>query len=336
MCKIAKFLLVLLLLSGCTNLVNKPQYMQLSGFTQGTTFSIIYSDTTDYAQQVDSILLEFDSSLSLYNSESLLSSINRGETDSVDSYFEECFALSKVINRESGGFFDPTLAPLIKAYGFGSDGSYRKLDSVEFNNIRSTIGFQMLDIVDGRLVKENAATTIDFNAIAQGQSVDVVARFFESRGVENYMVEIGGEVFTKGLSSRGDSWKIAIDLPKEGNIIPGADIATVISMQERGLATSGNYRKFLELESGGRVVHTIDPVSGRPASHNLLSATILASSAALADGYATSCMVGGLEWSKSFIEGLNEGVTQKNKRVDCYLIYSDSSSGEMKVYSTLK
>lgn len=332
--KITKFLLVLLLLSGCTNLVNKPNYMQLSGFTQGTTFSIIYSDTVDYKVQVDSILADFDFSLSLYNKESLLSSINRGESDSVDHYFEECFAMSDTINRESGGLFDPTLAPLIKAYGFGSDGKYRELDSVEFAEIYETVGFSKVRIEGGKLVRQNESTMIDFNAIAQGYSVDVVADFFDSKGVTNYMVEIGGEVFCKGESPRGDNWKIAIDTPKEGSVIPGADIATVIGMESRGLATSGNYRKFLELESGEKLVHTIDPISGHPVSHNLLSVTILAKTAALADGYATACMVGGLEWSKEFVEELNSGADSES-RVDCYLIYSDLESGEMKVYSTL-
>lgn len=301
-------------------------YRQIEGFAQGTTYNIIYSDTTDYAPAIAAFLDDFDASLSIFDSTSLVCRINEGLTDSVDAWYAECFVISKQIHTLSGGLFDPTLAPLIAAYGFARKNVQKTIDSVEIARIMSSVGFDKVAIVDGRLVRQNAATKLDFNAIAQGYSSDLAARMLDSLGIENYMVEIGGEIVTRGVSPSGKPWRIGIDSPQDGNFIPGASLNTIIELDGRGLATSGNYRKYVELPSGERVNHTIDPRTGRSASNNLLSATILAPTAAMADGLATACMVGGLEWAKKMIA--------QNPDVDGYLIYADKN-GDMKSYSTL-
>lgn len=292
-------------------------YSHIEGFVQGTTYSIIYSDTANYKVRIEALLQRFDSSLSMFLDSSLINSLNSNATDSVDAWFSDCFDISSEVFAQSQGLFDPTVAPLIEAYGFARQSGARTLDSSEFAAIMSSVGFDKLAIKNGKLIKHNEATSIDFNAIAQGYSVDLVSRELEELGVENYMVEIGGEIYARGVSSRGDKWRIGIDTPVDGNIVPGANLAAIIELSGRGLATSGNYRKFIDLPSGERIVHTIDPRTGLSASHNLLSATIIAPSSALADAYATICMVGGLEWAKDFIES--------HKELGCILIYADST-----------
>lgn len=310
--------------------VEATQYRTTEGFAQGTTYNIIYQHDKDLTGEIKELLSEFDKSLSLYDKESLICAINSGVTDSVDSWIQCSYDISKEVYTLSGGLFEPTLAPLIAAYGFARKEQRYELDSAEFQEIMATVGLDKVEISGGKVVREHPDTQLDFNGIAQGLSVDLVGELFDSKGIENYMVEIGGEIFTRGISAKGRAWRIGIDSPVEGNLVSGGDLATVIELQGRGLATSGNYRKFVDKPSGERITHTIDPRSGKSATHNLLSATIIARSAALADALATACMVGGLEMSKQFIDSLN--TTQS---VDCYLIYADQN-GDMQHYSTIK
>lgn len=307
---------LLLLLGGC-QVQNSAAYRSINGFIQGTTYSIVYQDTTDRQPSIDSLLVDFDRTFSVFDSMSLICRLNRGDTDSVNGWFEECFAISERVYLLSDGLFDPTLGPLISAYGFGRKGEQREIDSVEFAAIMSTVGLSKIRIIQGKLVKDLEQIELDFNAVAQGYSTDLVSRMFDSLAVMNYMVEIGGEIFSRGVSSSGKAWKIGIDTPTQGNMLPGAWVNKVIELQGRGLATSGNYRKFIDKPSGERITHTIDPRNGLPATHNLLSATILAPTAAMADGLATACMVGGLEWSKKMIAAHPE--------VNGYLIYTDQA-----------
>ena len=319
-------LLTLIIGIGCTA-PTKKEYTHIDGFVQGTTYSIIYSDSTDYKEQIEGLLDRFDYSLSIYNDSSLINAINDNLRDSIDYWFKECFSISSKVYSQTNGLFDPTVAPLIAAYGFARKNEQRSLDSIEIAQILTAVGFDKLKIENNRVIKQNPNTRIDFNAIAQGYSVDLVGEYFDYLGVENYMIEIGGEVYTRGVSARGDKWRIGIDTPEEGNNMPGANLTTVVELSNQGLATSGNYRKYIDLPSGEKVVHTIDPRNGHSVTHNLLSATIIAPTSALADGYATACMVGGLEWSKEFIKTHSE--------LECYLVYSDTT-GAMQVYSTLE
>lgn len=323
-------LAVLCSLFSCATKTAQSEYSTITGFAQGTTYTITYRDTTNYQPEIEKLLQEFDKSLSLYNDSSLLCQTNRNETDSIDLWMEESYNISKRAYELSGGKFDPTVAPLIAAYGFARKEDRHELTAAELQNTLQKIGLDKVSIENHKLVKTPADVQLDFNGIAQGYSVDLVSRMFENKGINDYMVEIGGEIFTRGTSPSGRNWRIGIDSPKDGNLISGADLANIVELQGRGLATSGNYRKFIDKPSGERITHTIDPKTGLSVHHNLLSATIIAKSAADADALATACMVGGYDWAKDFIETIAE-----SDSVDCFLIYADEN-GDMQNYSTVE
>jgi thiamine biosynthesis lipoprotein len=243
--------------------------------------------------------------------------------------------LAEEISRDTDGAFDVTVRPLVKAYRIGTDSVANTLTDRELNNFKPYIGYQHISIEGGRIVRDDPRIEIDLNAIAQGFTVDLLAVRLDSLGIRNYLVELGGEVFCRGVNAKGERWRVGIDRPVEGNIVPGENLQEVISLPSgRGLVTSGNYRKFAYDAHGAKVVHTIDPRTRRPAMHNLLSVTVLAPSAALADGYATACMVIGLEASKELLA--------EHPELEGYLIYAaddadgadGADSSSMQVYAT--
>jgi FAD:protein FMN transferase len=287
------------------------------GYAQGTTYSMTYADNIgiepgELKKQVDKILFDFDMSLSLYRDSSILSRINRNEDVIADDYFIEAFRKSVEISGMTGGAFDITIGPLTRAWGFGPDEkpdfAAEKLDS-----LLNLIGMEKVWMDNGRLMKADPAIRLDFNAIAQGYSVDVISRYFDELGLKNYLVEIGGEVRAVGTKN-GARWRIGIDRPEENNFSPGEDLQAIIHISDESLATSGNYRKFYE-KDGLKYSHTIDPVTGYPARSNLLSATIIAPDCATADGIATACMVMGLARAREFVE--------KNTSFLAFFVYSD-------------
>lgn len=319
------FTTFLMCLISCTD---KVEYRTIDGFAQGTTYHIVYADSLgrDLRDTIDALLADFDRSLSLYESNSQLIKLNENRQQQVDMWFCESFEAYKLIYSQSGGLLDPTLRPLIAIYGFGGkQGQPRTPSQAEIDSIMAFVGLDKVKIEGDILVKDDNRIELDFNALAQGYSVDVVGQLLEKLGVRNYMIEIGGEVFARGVNDKGGKWRIGIDSPKEGNNSPGADFQGIIELSDRGLATSGNYRKSAIDQNGERITHTIDPRTGRPSSHNLLSATLLAPTAALADGYATACMVGGLEWSKAFLAAHEE--------LDGFLVFS-LPDGQFGTYST--
>lgn len=298
------------------------EYRTIDGFAQGTTYSITYGDSLnrDLRGGVDSILAAFDKSLSNFDSLSILSRSNRGEDPTTDQWFDECFATSQIVYQNSDSLFDPTLHPLITAYGFGSRGKegYQLPSQQQIDSIKVFVGLHKVNIANSHITKQDPRIALDFSAIAQGYSVDVVASWLESLGITNYVVEIGGEVFARGKNAKGNPWRIGIDKPTEGNIVPGQELQTVLELDSRGLATSGNYRKFFTDSSGTKITHEIDPRTGHPSSDSLLSVTLTAPNAALADGYATACMVGGLEWTRRFLS--------RNSNIGAFLVYSSADS----------
>ncbi len=308
---------IALLMVSCNSTTNLGPYISITGFTQGTTFSMIYqsptTDTLDLSGDVEQLLANFDMSLSTYIDSSNISRINRNETDLVDEYFQVVFDESKRINEISGGVFDITVGPLIDAWGFGRGG---KLDMNQqvIDSILQYVGMDKVEIVDGKVKKDIPGIRFDVNAIAQGYSVDLVSEYFESRKIQNYMVEIGGELRTHGLSSRGDKWKIGVDKPFYGNQAVGSSLQAVIDMTDKSLASSGNYRKFLDVD-GKKIVHTVDPLTGYTKPSNLLSVTIITDECITADGLATACMALGLEKAKEFI--------LQQEGVDALFIFSD-------------
>lgn len=294
----------------------KPVYDSFTGFIQGTTYSIVYENSgklnpVTMKQNTEKILHDFDLSLSLYNDSSVLSKINRNESVIPDSFFIEVFNQSKTLSVLTGGAFDVTVGPLVKAWGFGPD-EHKNISDSKRDSLLKLVGMEKVSLVNGELIKSNPLITLDFNAIAQGYSVDVICAYFDRLKIRSYLVEIGGEVKVKG-DKGGNAWRIGIDKPEDNNMLPGNNLQAIISIEDEAIATSGNYRKFY-VDNGVKYSHTINPKTGYPAKNTLLSATIVANECALADGIATACMVMGKDSSVEFIT--------KNK-LDGYLIYSD-------------
>jgi FAD:protein FMN transferase len=307
---------------------SKPvfKYVQLEGFTQGTTYNIIFENSTskDYTQKVDSILKDFDMSFSEYVPGSIVSRINANDpTVTVDQHFKTLFEKSKEIWEQSDGLMDITVGPIIDALGFGPMAK-TTIDSSKIKNLLKYVGFKKVHIENDRLIKADTAMKIDVNSIAQGYSVDIMSNFFESEGIKNYLVEIGGEVRAKGKNSKGLYWRVGIDKPEEGNMVPGENLQVIISLNNQSVTTSGNYRKFYE-ENGIKYAHIINPKTGFPVKSRLLSVSIVANDCITADGWDTPLMVMGLE--KSII------TLKKHPELDAILIYSDEN-GNYKEYMT--
>lgn len=307
----------------------RPEYSSFAGAAQGTTYSIVFENTGNLDPQslrteVEKILRDFDMSLSLYKDSSILCRINRNEETVPDRYFTEVFKKSVEISHLTDGAFDVTVGPLVRAWGFGPD-EHKNVSPSRIDSLLQLVGMEKVELKDGAICKTDPRISLDFNAIAQGYSVDVISSHLDERGIRSYLVEIGGEVRVKG-DKGGALWRIGIDRPVDNNMSPGNDLEAIIELKDRSLATSGNYRKFY-VENGVKYSHTIDPETGYPAKNQLLSATILASDCATADGIATACMVMGKEKSIEFLDLHSE--------YEGYLIYSDET-GNFKTWMTEK
>jgi thiamine biosynthesis lipoprotein len=308
---------LVLILTSCKK--KAPEFESFGGFIQGTTYSMIYQKggrikTGELKSEVEGILHKFDLSLSLYVDSSILCRINRNEDVVPDSFFLEAFRKSAEISKLTKGAFDVTIGPLVRAWGFGPD-SHKNFSEAKRDSLLQLVGMDKVSLRDGRIIKADPRISLDFNAIAQGFSVDVISRYFDSRRIKSYLIEIGGEVRVKG-DKGGQFWKIGIDKPVDNNMLPGNDLEAVIKLKDRSLATSGNYRKFY-VENGIKYSHTIDPKTGYPARNQLLSATILADECATADGIATACMVMGKEKSIQFLE--------QHPEYEGFLVFSDKN-----------
>ncbi len=314
--RIKLILLIFILIQVLASCKERPAFSNFTGFTQGTTYSIVYDnrknlDPADLRKKVETILYDFDMSLSLYKDSSIISRINRNENVIPDDFFTEVFEKSAKISEMTGGAFDVTVGPLVRAWGFGPD-SHKNFSVSKLDSLMNLVGMDKVSLVNGRLVKTDPGICLDFNAIAQGYSVDVISRFFDEIGVKNYLIEIGGEVRSRGTKA-GALWRIGIDKPEDNNLSPGQTLQAIIKIGDKALATSGNYRKFY-VEDGIKYSHTIDPKTGYPAKNRLLSATIIADDCAMADGIATACMVMGKERAIEFIN--------MNPQFSAYLVYS--------------
>ena len=320
--KIIFFAFAGIALSSC----NQPKsYVSINGFAQGTTYSISYQadSSRNYQREIDSVLADFDTSCSIYNPKSIVTRINANDTSArADKYFADVFSLSRTVWEKSGGVFDITIGPLTEAWGFGFKNKV-KLDSAKVDSLKLLVGMDKVRLENGRLIKADPRMFINLNAIAQGYSVDVIAEFLEAKGITDYMVEIGGEIRTKGLNSKGKEWVIGVDKPVE-NAMPGENFQFLLSISGKSVTTSGNYRKFYE-ENGVKYSHTIDPKSGFPVRHSLLCATVIADNCGLADAYATAFMVVGLDKAKEMIKHLDG--------FDAIFVYTDAS-GAFQIYAT--
>lgn len=323
---------------GCTN---SNSYYKIEGFAQGGQYNIIYSDiningkqipysTDEIREDIDSIIRRIDNSLSGYNPTSTLTKINNNETTAVDSLFLDLFNVSKEVWLETEGKFDISAAPLFDFWGFGftQGNSYpEEIIQSKIDSILQFIGMDKVRIEDMTIIKDDPRIKLNFNAIAQGYTCDLVAQSLQERGIINYLIEIGGEIICKGKNTNGDNWRIGIDSPEDGNMVSGKKINNVIEITDAALVTSGNYRKYY-IKNGEKFSHTIDPKTGYPVTHNLLSTTIITQSATMADAYATFCMVQGL---KSSIEWL-----ESNPDIEGYLIYGNNDTMSTYFSNTLK
>ena len=302
----------------------KDELIKFSGLAQGTTYSISYIDKEgrNFQHEIDSILKKFDQSVSIYDSNSIISKINKAkEPKKIDFYFEEIFKLSQAISEQTNGAFDVTVGPLVNVFGFGFKNK-EKISKQLIDSLKQFVNYNEVKIDNGFLIKSKPEISIDFNAIAQGYSVDVISEFLTNKGIDNHIVEIGGEVIAKGRKENNTCWKVGIEKPVDNNT--DRELIVSFEIENKALATSGNYRKFY-IENGIRYSHTIDPATGYPVNHSLLSASVLAERCAYADAYATAFMVMGLEKSKAFLE--------KHKELEAYFIYSDSL-GKNKTFET--
>ena len=299
----AWLLLSILLLGGaCT----RPKaYRVNEGWIFGTTYRIVYDAEGDKHEEIKALLQLFNASLSTFDSSSVITRFNRSNTGvRADSFFRTVVEAGLRISEQSEGAFDMTVAPLVNAWGFGFE-QKEKISPALIDSLRLRVGMAYLWWQGDSLLKGDPRIMLDASAIAKGYGVDVVASFLAAQGCTNYLVEIGGEVVTGGLNAKGLPWRIGVDRPAEQTGSVTGDYQFVLGLSNRALATSGNYRNYY-VEDGKKYAHTIDPRSGYPASHSLLSATVLAPTCMEADAWATAFMVLGVEASKALLSDLPE------------------------------
>ena len=295
--------LLAIIFASCNN--RTAEYIKYSGPTQGTMFNITYRSDTNYNSEIDHLLKAFCRSLSNYDSTSLISRINRNETNSLDSLTEEFFTVSKEVWKNTDGFFDVSVAPIVNAWGFGWVRHEKHIpDKAEIDRLLQHVGFGKVDIVNGKIIKHDPDVQIITNAIAQGMSVDYISDFLKSKGVTDFVVEIGGEIYCSGKNPNGEKWKIGIDKPIEGSGYGNRKEQTVIRLSVMAVNTSGNYRKFLE-EGEKKYGHSINPLTGYPAENEMISATVVYPDCIRADAYATAFMVMGAERAMQIVESIN-------------------------------
>ena len=292
---------VLALLSSC---VNQPKKIVLQGLAQGSYYAITYFDeeNRNFQREIDSIFHAVDMSVNLWVDSSVISKVNRNEEVTLDSIFIDNFRIAQKAARLSDGYFDPTISPIVAAWGF----SYKSGDSITpqlIDSLKQLVNYQKIRIENGKVVKENPNMKLDFNAIAQGYTSDLIASFLESRGIKNYLVDTGGEIMARGSKPNGQPWIVGIEKPAK-NWDSEQVVQTRITLRDKGLVTSGSTRKYVE-RNGRRYSHCIDPKTGYPVEHNVLSATVMAENSVWADALASICMVMGIEKSLPLIESMD-------------------------------
>lgn len=306
-----------------SNQENAP-YQSDKGFVFGTTYNISYQCDSNLHALIKEELQNVDNSLSTFNKTSSITRINRNESMKADSMFAHVFSLAQNISKETSGAFDITVAPLVNAWGFGFESSKSPTPQV-IDSLRKIIGYNKVQLKDGHIIKNDPRIMLDCSAIAKGYGSDMIANLLRKNGIENFMVEIGGEIVTSGISPKRKPWRIGVSKPTDDSLNINNELQTVLNITDRAMATSGNYRNFY-YKDGKKYAHTIDPATGYPVQHSLLSATVLADDCATADAYATAFMVMGMEKAKELLK--------KHQELKVYFIYADDK-GENKVYSNL-
>ena len=311
----------LVILASCGKQSKK---MVLQGLAQGSYYAVTYYDEQgrNFQHEIDSIFHAVDMSVNLWVDSSVISKVNRNEEVVLDQIFIDNFNIAQEAAKLSDGYFDPTVSPIVAAWGF----SYKVGDSITpqlIDSLKQWVDYRKVRIENGKVIKESPNMTLDFNAIAQGYTSDLIAAFLESRGIKSYLVDTGGEIMAKGEKTNGKPWIVGIEKPAE-NKESEQVVQTRIALRDKGLVTSGSTRKYVE-RNGKRYSHSINPKTGYPVEHNVLSVTVLAENSVWADALASICMVMGLEQSLPLIESLDG--------VEAYYIYSNEQN-ELETFAT--
>ena len=290
-------------------------FQQEEGMIFGTSLHATYQCDSSLHDEIMEELQQVDASLSMFNPRSTISRINRGEDFHTDSLFRYVFTMSQQISQATDGAFDITIAPLVNAWGFGFKNGALP-DSAQVDSLRSLVGWDRITLTDdGTISKQDPRMVMDCSAVAKGFGSDQVASLFRRKGIHNYMIEIGGEVVLSGTNPKGKPWSIGINKPVEDSTSTNNELQTILQLTDCALATSGNYRNFYISEDGRKLAHTIDPHTGYPVQHSILSSTVIAPTCAMADAFATSFMVMGLDKAKQ--------VLKAHPQLKAYFIYAD-------------
>ena len=319
--KLIVFAIGILVLAGCGR---QPKKIVLQGLAQGSYYAITYYDeqNRNFQKEIDSIFHAIDMSVNLWVESSVISKVNRNEEVTLDSIFIDNFNIAQEAAKLSNGYFDPTISPIVTAWGF----SYKHGDSITpqlIDSLKQLVDYRKIRIEDGKVVKENPDMQLDFNAIAQGYTSDLIASFLGSRGIKNYLVDTGGEIMAKGTKPNGRPWIVDIEKPAD-KWDSEQVVQTRIALRDKGLVTSGSTRKYVE-RNGKRYSHCIDPNTGYPVDHQVLSVTVLAENSVWADALASICMVMGMEKSLPIIEGMDG--------VEAYYIFANDNN-ELETFAT--
>lgn len=315
------------LVFGCKDKTERPLLKNKTlGNALGTTYAVTYLDIEerDFSKSIDSVFAVFNKSLSTYIPDSDISKINRGDTTVVvDQMFRDVFFQSQVINYETNGYFDPTVGVLVEAWGFGAGQPLKTLTPAKIDSLMQYVGWIKIGLTrDYHIEKANPNVRFDFNAIAKGYAIDRIARMLDGRGIENYLVEVGGEIVAKGSNLiTKKPWTVGIDDPLN---LENRGSAAIVQLKDRALASSGNYRKFrIDGETGEKYVHTINPKTGYTKNSKVLAVTVIADYCIQADGYATAFMAMDLEDTKALLK-------LKEQDLEAFIIYLDDQGGTQK------
>ena len=288
-------------------------YQHNEGTVFGTLYHAKYLYDRDLQAELEAELQKVDASLSMFNPQSTISKINRNETDETDEMLSEVLKLSFTIYEATDGAFDPTVAPLVNAWGFGFK-SGQMPDSTQVDSLLALVGLSHIHLDGNKLTKDNPLSILDFSAIAKGYGVDRAAQVLRNHDIKNFMVEIGGEIVTEGVNEKGEPWRIGINKPDDDSTSTNTELQDVIELSGKAIATSGNYRNYY-IKDGRKIAHTINPKTGYPAQQDILSSTVIAPTCAEADAFATAFMVLGTKAANRVLE--------KQPQLETYFITND-------------
>lgn len=308
---------LVLLIVGTVLIIRQQQsvpYQTNSGLIFGTSYNLKYQCDSNLVKGIEEKLKRVDNSLSTFNEKSIITAVNQNKEVVLNDMFLSVYKKAMEVSENTDGAFDITVAPLVNAWGFGFKNGINP-EKAQVDSLLQIVGYKKVELKGDRVVKQDPRIMLDCSAIAKGFGVDVIANYLSNLGVKNFMIEIGGEIVTSGINEQRLPWKIGVTKPTDDPLgDAGGELMTVMNVTDKAMATSGNYRNFY-YKGGKKYAHTIDPKTGYPVQHSLLSATVIARDCATADAYATSFMVMGLEKAKKFLE--------QHTELMAYFIYSD-------------